>query len=1024
LSREQEYRPRKAPARKTTPDGMEERSENLGDAGRGEFNLRAEQRDHALGRAAPRDAPASVHETIARRRAQARRFTEHAAKPAETQSVDLKDGETATRADAADAPSDGNRPDTSAKDSSETRYRHDSSYRQRFEEHKPAETAPQNAEGPDLSGRGGAKPDHKRGSAYKRCFDELRPDKPDIPQNTGAPPTEPAKEAERLPNIKPDTEQIQIQEPLTDDQPPARDTLLSHERAPRSGPERPGRLRYDKTPATPKEPPKRQPVTPDAAKYILHGDNKPDSAAAPSGKHNQQAAAPVAGMNEEPAPAKDDDASRAKPSTDRDTEHSRTKKPDRLRFSDDETTPQESVTADKPTTDRPFDKKPEKARRKAERSAGKLEKARKKLPKKRRLGIERTFDEKSRKPKRKLVFEEEVKSRRAHLKGPLLTRPFKAGANAVIIHGHRKLYQVEHENVGTQAAHRAEMLAEGGLRGAYRLHRAAPYRKAEKLAGKTAKLNIKASYQQALRDNPKLKSNMLSRMAQKRKIKKEYAKAAREAKKAGKRAKEAGGAISKAAGAVARSVGRHPVVFGIIGGILLLAVVFSSLFTSCSNIGSGVGGVITATSYLARDADIDSAELYYTEWETDLQTQIAGTESDRPGYDEYRYRIDDIGHNPYELMAFLTAVYQEFTYSGAEATLRQIFDEQYQLTFAPSVETRYRTVTKTDPDTGEEYEVQEPYDWNVLTVTLASRSFTEAIYPRMNADRRKHYDLLTRSKGGRQYSGSPFDFNWLTYVTSYYGYRVHPTTGAKDYHKGMDIGVPIGTEIHAGHDGTISAGYDAGGYGRYITLAGADGLVTKYAHLDSVIAGDGLTVKAGDVIATSGNSGNSTGPHLHFEVVKDGRHINPIYFAVTNDNGSMPVYGDPGTPMGDGSYAALIAEAEKYLGYPYVWAGSSPATSFDCSGYISWILTRSGVKNTGRLGAQGMYNICAPVSPADAKPGDLIFFTGTYSAAMPVTHVGLYVGSGRMLHCGSPIQYTSVNTSYWQSHFYSFGRIN
>jgi murein DD-endopeptidase MepM/ murein hydrolase activator NlpD len=1009
------------PTRKITPDGMEERSENLGDAGRGEFNLRAEQRDHALGRAAPRDAPASVHETIARHQAQARRFTEHAAKPAETQRADLRDGETATRADAgkpgaehpadtADVPSDGNRSDTSAKDSSETRYRHDSSYRQRFEEHKPAETAPQNAEGPDLSGRGGAKQDHKRGSAYKRHFDELRPDGPDIPQNTGTPPAESAKEAERLPNIKPDTEQMQ--EPLTDDQPSARDTPPTHERAPHSGPERPGRLRYTGTPAAPKEPPKRQPVSPDAAKYIPP-DKKPD-----------YTADPVSGTDKEPAQAKDDGERRAKPVADHGTERSRTKNLDRLRFSDGEAAPRESVTTDKPTTARPFSKKPEKARNKAERSSDKLEKARKKLPKKRRLGIERTFDENSRKPKRKIVFKEEVKCRRAHLKGPLLTRPFKAGANAAIVYGHRKLYQVEHENVGTQAAHRAEMLAEGGLRGAYRLHKTAPYRKAEKLADKTAKLNIKACYQQALRDNPKLKSNMLSRMAQKRKIKKEYAKAAREAKKAGKRAKEAGGAISKVAGAVVRSVGRHPVVFVIIGGILLLVVVFSSLFTSCSNIVSGVGGVITSTSYLAQDADIDNAELYYTELETDLQTQIAGAESDRPGYDEYRYRIDDIGHNPYELMAFLTAAYQEFAYSGVEATLRQIFDEQYQLTFTPSVETRYRAVIKTDPDTGEEYEDREPYDWNVLTVTLASRSFTEAIYPRMSDDRRKHYDLLMRSKGGRQYSGSPLDFNWLPYVTSYYGYRVHPTTGAKDYHKGVDIGIPIGTDVHAGHDGTISAGYDAGGYGRYITLTGAEGLVTKYAHLDSVIAGDGLTVKAGDVIATSGNSGNSTGPHLHFEVVKDGRHLNPIYFAVSNDNGSMPVYGDPGTPMGDGSYAALIAEAEKYLGYPYVWAGSSPATSFDCSGYISWIFTRSGVKNTGRLGAQSLYNICAPVSPADAKPGDLIFFTGTYSAAMPVTHVGLYVGSGRMLHCGSPIQYTSINTSYWQSHFYSFGRLS
>jgi cell wall-associated NlpC family hydrolase len=129
--------------------------------------------------------------------------------------------------------------------------------------------------------------------------------------------------------------------------------------------------------------------------------------------------------------------------------------------------------------------------------------------------------------------------------------------------------------------------------------------------------------------------------------------------------------------------------------------------------------------------------------------------------------------------------------------------------------------------------------------------------------------------------------------------------------------------------------------------------------------------------------------------------------------------------MGDGSYAALIPEAEKYLGYAYVWGGSSPATSFDCSGYVSWVLTQSGVKNTGRLTAQGLYNICNPVSPTDARPGDLIFFTGTYSATTPVTHVGIYVGGTpkRMIHCGDPISYVSIETTYWQNHFYSFGRV-
>lgn len=125
----------------------------------------------------------------------------------------------------------------------------------------------------------------------------------------------------------------------------------------------------------------------------------------------------------------------------------------------------------------------------------------------------------------------------------------------------------------------------------------------------------------------------------------------------------------------------------------------------------------------------------------------------------------------------------------------------------------------------------------------------------------------------------------------------------------------------------------------------------------------------------------------------------------------------------DEKFATLITEAEKYLGYPYVWGGSNPSTSFDCSGFVSYVLTNSGLVNTGRLGAQGLYNVCSPVSSADAKPGDLVFFVGTYDTP-GVSHVGIYVGDNVMLHCGDPIQYTSINTSYWQSHFYAFGRPN
>ena len=134
--------------------------------------------------------------------------------------------------------------------------------------------------------------------------------------------------------------------------------------------------------------------------------------------------------------------------------------------------------------------------------------------------------------------------------------------------------------------------------------------------------------------------------------------------------------------------------------------------------------------------------------------------------------------------------------------------------------------------------------------------------------------------------------------------------------------------------------------------------------------------------------------------------------------------GIPSEAYNDATFAKLINEAEKYLGYPYVFGGSSPSTSFDCSGFVCWVYTHSGVHNLPRTTAQGIYNQCTRVSSSEAKPGDLVFFQGTYNAGETVTHIGIYVGNNRMLHCGSPIQYTSIDTNYWRSHFYAFGRLS
>ena len=335
------------------------------------------------------------------------------------------------------------------------------------------------------------------------------------------------------------------------------------------------------------------------------------------------------------------------------------------------------------------------------------------------------------------------------------------------------------------------------------------------------------------------------------------------------------------------AVKRHPVLCGIVILLLLVFFLIASLFSSFSNIGTGGLGSLAASTYLADDADINNAELIYTEWETDLQMQINRVESDRPGYDEYRYNIGPIEHDPYVLMGYLTSAYQDFTYAQIESVLRELFNGQYSLSFTEETEIRYRTETSIDPETGEETEEEVPYEWHILNVTLTSMPLENLVVSRMDADQKEICEILLQTKGNRQYVKNVFGTNWLPYVTSYYGYRVHPISGEKNYHTGVDIGMPQGTEILAGHDGTVTLAGNAGGYGLCVAIEGeayeGHSLTTKYGHCSQILVSAGQEVKAGDVIAKVGSTGNSTGPHLHLEVLVDGQYRNPLYFADTGD---------------------------------------------------------------------------------------------------------------------------------------------
>ena len=475
-----------------------------------------------------------------------------------------------------------------------------------------------------------------------------------------------------------------------------------------------------------------------------------------------------------------------------------------------------------------------------------------------------------------------------------------------------------------ESVHKSEEAAESGVRlvrEGYRSHRLKPYRKASKAERRLEKANVNVLYQKSLQENPQLASNPISRWQQKQAIKKQYAAARRTGQSAGSTAASAARNTGKAAKGAAEKtekaaafIARHKKGFLIAIVLLLLLAMLMGGLSSCSVIFQSTISTLTATSYPSRDEDMLGAEAAYAGMETDLQYEVDHYESLHPGYDEYRYELDDIKHDPYVLVSLLTAYYEgEWTLAQAQGFLSELFGRQYTLTQIIEVEVRYRTETRTgttsstDPETGEttteeyEYEVEVPYDYYICHVKLENFDLSRLPVYFLDEDR-------------------------------------------------------LG--LYAGYMATLGNRPDLFPTGQYPNAAGREDFTD---------------------------------------------------------------YDIPPEALADEQFAAMINEAEKYLGYPYVWGGASPSTSFDCSGFVSWVINHSGW-NVGRLTANGLLDISTPVSSANAKPGDLIFFQGTYNTS-GASHVGIYVGDGMMLHCGDPISYASINTSYWQAHFYTFARL-
>lgn len=669
----------------------------------------------------------------------------------------------------------------------------------------------------------------------------------------------------------------------------------------------------------------------------------------------------------------------------------------------------------------------EKARRRVEQSGKKLEKAQSKLPSRRKIQLSRQYDSDTGKVRRRLRFEQEVipESETPSLSKQAVKGAVQTAKTAAVFKVHTKIREVEQQNVAVEAAHKGEFLAERGagrfLRWNRQRLRTKPYRDVQKAECRLVKDNARLAWQTALRDHPELqKKNAMMKWVQKQKIKRKYAQAAREAQKTAQHTRNVLTATGQVIRATAQMVAAHKAVFLAVAGLVVVVLFFAAGMASCTAMLSGVQSSYISSCYVADEAEIDDSELHYTELETDLQKDIKDTEINYPGFNEYRYNIGEIGHNPYELMSYLSAVYDAFTYAQVQAELERLFSQQYTLTREEIVETRHDSEG-------------DPYDWYVLQTTLSVRPLGQIIAESLpSGEQSDRYGVYMQTYGNRQAFGNPFDFPWLSYVSSPYGYRIHPISGEKNLHHGMDIAVAQGTPIRAVHDGRIVSAGDAGGYGLCVVIEDDKGYQSRYAHCASLSVGAGQEVKRGDVIATVGSTGNSTGPHLHLETMLNGQYLNPYYFVDNGDTSGGARPGEPGgpvipdysgEPMGDGSFDAMMAEAEKYLGYPYVWGGSSPSTSFDCSGYVSWVINQSGVGSVGRQTAGGLYNLSTPVSRENAQPGDLIFFSGTYSSPGPVSHVGIYVGNGQMLHCGDPIGYANINSSYWTKHFYAFGRI-
>lgn len=685
-------------------------------------------------------------------------------------------------------------------------------------------------------------------------------------------------------------------------------------------------------------------------------------------------------------------------------------------------------------------KKLEKKQKQAQKAGKKVEKAKAKLPKKREYTLQRVFDEETGRAKYVVVpFDTKKPFKQEAMHKSTMKRLQNESRNFV----HGKVAESEKENSAVEGAHKTEQRAEELFAFVKRQYKGKEHRqraKVAKLEKKQFQKEVNFQYQKFVEENPQMQKKALQKRIQKQRIKREYMKA----KRKGNASKNAGQAVvqtKNAATAIAKKLqelaSKNIGVFATVGVVAILLIMIMTSVSSCGAMFADTQSTVLAASYLSKPKEIDATDLQFTRLELDLQNEIDRIETDYPGYDEYSYNLGEIGHNPFTLIGYLSAIHTEFTATEVESEVQALFEEMYELTTEAVTETRTREVQSTDEagnllydEAGEPVMEEEEYEVTVLKVVLTVTPLEDIVAGKMNAEQTELFSMYKETGGLLQEFDTPVKLYWYNYISSYYGYRKNPLTGEEQLHRGVDIAVPTGTNVYATYDGTVTqAAYDSH-YGNYVVLE-LDGYTTKYAHMETVSVGTGQTVEKGTIIGTTGNTGSSTGSHLHIECLYNGEYYNPLFYF---DVGTGTIYGEaidrdptdviPPDSYDDASVQILMEEAARYLGYPYVWGGSTPDTSFDCSGFVCWVYTNSGIRELPRTNVRGIYSQCTPVSPSEAKAGDFIFFTGTYGIPGQPSHVGIYCGDGVMIHCGDPISYVTITSSYWQSHFYSFGRLN